>query len=165
MALTLDTSVQYLKGVGERRAELYEKLNIRTVEDLLYHFPRSYMDLTQAVPIAQAPFQQPVAIRGWVVKKSGEQRIRKGLSVYKVQIADASGSATITFFNGKYTVDALKLDQEYLFYGKVSGTFLRRELSSPLVIPLEEGGKLFPIYPLTAGLSSRMISSTSLEAL
>ena len=46
MALTPDTSVQYLKGVGERRAALYQKLNIRTVEDLLYHFPRSYLDLT-----------------------------------------------------------------------------------------------------------------------
>ena len=68
MALTPDTSVQYLKGVGERRAALYQKLNIRTVEDLLYHFPRSYLDLTTPYPIDQAPLNPAAAVRVIVVK-------------------------------------------------------------------------------------------------
>ena len=165
MALTPDTSVQYLKGVGERRAALYQKLNIRTVEDLLYHFPRSYLDLTTPYPIDQAPLNQAAAVRGMVVKKSREQHIRKGLSVFKVLISDDTGLMNLTFFNAKFTVEALQLEEEYLFYGKVGGNFLKKEMSAPMVIRLEEGGRLIPVYPLTAGLSSRMIGANVAQAL
>ncbi len=165
MALTPDTSVQYLKGVGERRAALYQKLNIRTVEDLLYHFPRSYLDITHPYPINQAPLNQAVAVRGVVLKKSREQHIRKGLSVFKVLISDDTGLMNLTFFNAKFTVEALQLEEEYLFYGKVGGNFLKKEMSAPMVIRPEEGGRLIPVYPLTAGLTSRMIGTNVAQAL
>ncbi len=160
-----NTSIQYLKGVGEKRAQLYKKLGILTVGDLIYHFPRSYIDPTQPCPIAQAPLEEAVTIRARVIKKSGEQRIRKGMSLFKVTVCDDQSTMVITFFNGKYTVDALQLDQEYLFYGKVGGNLLRREMSSPMVIPLTQGEHLIPIYSLTAGLTSRAVANTVRQAL
>ena len=54
MPIDLQTSIRYLKGVGERRAALYGKLGIETMEDLLYHIPRDYIDLSHPLPLAEA---------------------------------------------------------------------------------------------------------------
>ena len=51
MALTLETPIQFLKGVGPRRAEAFSRIGIKTVEDLLYHVPLRYMDATTVLPI------------------------------------------------------------------------------------------------------------------
>ena len=83
MLKDLEKPIEYLKGVGEKRAECYEKLGVKTVYDLLCHYPRSYIDYTSPVPIADAPTNEPCIVKGRVVKKLPEARIRKGLSVYK----------------------------------------------------------------------------------
>ena len=164
MAVTPQTDIRFLKGVGEKRSALYHKLGIRDVQDLLYHFPRSYVDLTHPQDIASAPLGQPVVLRARVVQKSREQRIRRGLSIFKVLVQDDSGEALLTFFNVKYTVEALQLDKEYLFHGPLSGTLLHKEMSAPSVYDAALSG-LLPIYPLTAGLSGRMISQNVRQAL
>ena len=63
--MDLNTNIQYLKGVGEKRAALYKKLDILTVRDLIYHFPRSYIDLTRPASISGAPLEEPVACAPW----------------------------------------------------------------------------------------------------
>ena len=90
MLKDLEKPIEYLKGVGEKRAECYEKLGVKTVYDLLCHYPRSYIDYTSPVPIADAPTNEPCIVKGRVVKKLPEARIRKGLSVYKVISITAS---------------------------------------------------------------------------
>ena len=160
----LSQSVQYLKGVGETRAKLFARLEIRTVRDLLYHFPRSYIDLSHPLPAASAPLGEECALRLRVLRKSPEQRIRGGLSLYKVLAADDTGAVTLTFFNAKYTAASLKEEAEYFFYGRLGGTLLRREMSAPQVFPLSARG-LAPVYPLTAGLSSRLVASCVRQAL
>ena len=161
MAVTLDTSIQYLKGVGEKRAALYRKLDIHTIRDLLYFFPRSYLDLSSPTDIAACPSGTPCTIRARVLSHSREQRIRKGLSRFKVQVADDTGSLILTFFNAKYTAESLKQDEEYLFYGKVTN----RQMPSPLCFPASTPTRLLPIYPLTQGLSSKMLHANALQAL
>ena len=93
--------IRYLKGVGEKRAKLYEKLGITDLATLLEHYPRSYIDLTQPVSIAGAPREEAVPVRAAVVSKTGEQRIRRGLSLFKVVVTDHSSDMVITFFNTK----------------------------------------------------------------
>ena len=73
MALNLDTNIQYLTGVGPKRAALYQKIDIHTIRDLLYYFPRSYIDLTQPSFIADAPPWEVCAVRARVVAKSSPQ--------------------------------------------------------------------------------------------
>ncbi|MBS4786410.1 MAG: ATP-dependent DNA helicase RecG [Clostridiales bacterium] len=166
MAVEPDTGIQYLKGIGERRAQLFHRLGIDTVGELMAHYPREYIDLTDPTPAAAAPFGEPVAVRAVVTGKSGEQRIRGGLSLFKVQAADGDGTGlTLTFFNGKFTVEKLRVGEEYLFYGRVTGTLLRREMASPMIFPLAGAGGLFPVYPLTAGLTSRMVAGAVKQAL
>ena len=120
--LSFSTDIQFLKGVGEKRSQLYRKLGIENIGQLLYYFPRAYLDLSQTVEIADCKVGDTCAIRAVVTAKGREQRIRKGLSVFKVKVSDDSGPMNITFFNAKFTVDALTVGEEYLFYGKmVSG--------------------------------------------
>lgn len=165
MELTLDTNIQYLSGVGPKRAALYKKLDIQTVRDLLYYFPRSYIDLTQPCYISDAPVWEICAVRARVISKSSPQYIRKGLTIFKVKVADDSGSMIITFFNAKYTVDSLKYDEEYLFYGKMSGSLLKKEMHAPSIYPANLPSAFIPVYPLTQGLSSKMIAGNISQAI
>ncbi|HIY09570.1 MAG TPA: ATP-dependent DNA helicase RecG [Firmicutes bacterium] len=152
-------SIRYLKGVGEQRSALYAKLGVYTLGDLLHHYPRAYLDLGHPVPVEEAALGQMCTVRARVVQIKGEQRIRGGLSLFKFTVVDEAGSVLLlTFFNARYTAQSLKLEQSYLFYGRMGGTLLRREMNSPQVFPLDSGKELVPIYPLTAGLTSKMIA-------
>ena len=102
MLKDLEKPIEYLKGVGEKRAECYEKLGVKTVYDLLCHYPRSYIDYTSPVPIADAPTNEPCIVKGRVVKKLPEARIRKGLSVYKVIFTDDVTDLVIVIYNSEY---------------------------------------------------------------
>lgn len=165
MAISLDTSIQYLTGVGPKRAALYQKLDIHTVRDLLYYFPRSYIDLTAPCDIAAMPLFEQCAVRARVVAKSAPQYVRRGMTLFRVKVADDSGSMVITFFNAKYAVEALKYDTEYIFYGRSGGTLTRREMASPSIYPADLPNALIPVYPLTQGLSSKMVGANIAQAL
>jgi len=143
--------------VGEKRAALYRKLGVETIGDLLYHFPRGYVDLRAPYTIREAPIFEVCPIKATLTRKSPEQRIRKGLSIFKLLAEDETGEIEITLFNCRYTVDALKADTAYIFYGKPGGSFLRREMSAPDIYPAASDARILPVYPQTAGLSSRMI--------
>lgn len=165
MTLELQTDIRYLKGVGESRAALYQKLGIETVEDLLYHIPRRYIDLTHPTPLAVAVPGQKCAVRALLAAKGREQRIRRGLSLFKLTAVDGPVTLHITFFNAKYTVEALREGEEYIFYGTVTGGFYSRQMDSPQVFRPEEAGTLLPVYSLTQGLSNKMVSRQVTEAL
>ncbi|MBE6884407.1 MAG: ATP-dependent DNA helicase RecG [Ruminococcaceae bacterium] len=163
-----NASVQYVRGVGAQRAALYAKLGISTVGGLLRHYPRDYINLSGDLSVAAAAVGEKCAVRAFIVKKSREQRIRAKLSLSKVVVSDGENDIVVTFFNMKYTVDDLVPGEEYIFYGTVSGSVLRKEMNSPLVIkPDREGGfaKYIPLYSLTAGLSSKMIAANVNNAL
>lgn len=165
MELTQLSDLRYIKGVGEKRMKLYHKLGLFTVGDLLYHLPRSYLDFRTIYEIDEAPLGVVVPVRGIVSYKSGEQRIRKGFSIFKVTIVSAAQSMQLTFFNNKFSVSALQIGQEYIFYGRTGGSFLKKEMPSPAIYSIGNVGKLIPVYPQTAGLTSRMISNNILSAL
>ena len=155
--LTFDTSIQFLKGVGEKRAEQLHKLDIYTVQDLLHHFPRQYEDWSKIVPIAEAPHDTPSCIRATALSKPLERNIRKGLSLYTFSVTDSSGVLKITLFNNKYAAAKIEAGKQYLFFGTVSGSYHAPELSSPLIEPAENGDRIRPIYPLTGGITSRYL--------
>ncbi len=155
--MDLDSGVTELKGVGEKRAKLYSKLGIYTVGDLLEHYPRGYLDLTGSLAIRDARADEPCAVKAMVIEKSAPKLIRKGLTVSKVRVTDMDQDVLITFFNAKYTVEALKTGKEYIFFGDFTKRMTGGEMTSPLVFSKDERG-FMPQYPLTEGLSSKMIS-------
>lgn len=165
MRLELGDSILKINGIGDKKVLLYNKLGIDNVRRLLLHLPRDYIDLTNVLPISQYPIGQLCVVRAEVFKKSREQRIRKGLSVFKVEVGDGGEMLTLTFFNTKFAVDALKPGQNYLFYGIMGGTLLHREISAPQILPECWLGRLMPVYAVCAGLSSRVVAQDIQRAL
>lgn len=161
----ISTSIQYLKGVGEKRAQLYEKLEIHTVRDLLYHFPRTYVDYTSPTPVMETELNAHAVIEACVTKKMPEQNIRRGLSVYKAILNDGESDFTVVFYNNRYAFDALKVDETYLLYGRVTGGFLRREMNSPTVLPADTPERIQPVYSLTEGLTAGIVHANVKQAL
>ena len=148
--MDLSSPLTSLKGVGEKRQKVYEKLGITNIGELLEHYPRGYLDLTGSLTIKDASDEHPCAVRATVTQKSPTRPIRKGLTVSKVRATDMERDLLITFFNGKYTVDALEIGEEYIFYGDFTRRMTGGEMNSPIVIKTEESGFL-PQYPLTEG--------------
>lgn len=155
--LTFQTPIQYLKGVGEKRAEQLHKLGIVTVRDLLCHFPRQYEDWSNITPIADAPREAPCCIRATALAKPVERNVRKGLSLYTFSAADPSGVLRVTLFNNKYAAAKIEAGGQYLLFGTVTGSFRAPEMSSPLIEPAEGGNRIRPVYPLTGGITSRYL--------
>lgn len=160
------TNIQYLKGVGEKRAKLLNKLGIFTVGDLLHYYPREYTNWSETVAISEAPFDVPCCIRAVVDHTPKGAKVKNNsLTIYKTVATDGHDLMNLTFFNNKYTAESLKAGEEYLFYGKVGGTFHRREMSSPLVESVASGSRIHPIYALTAGINSKYLERLVKQAL
>ena len=159
-----NTNIQYLKGVGEKRAKILNKLDIFTVGDLLRFYPRDYMDWSKITSIAGAPFDTNCCVRAIVNHKPRGAKIRKGMTIYKTVATDGESLMNITIFNNKYAAESLEAGEEYLFYGKVGGNFHRREMSSPLIAPVENGIRIRPIYHQSAGINSKAIEKLVRQA-
>lgn len=163
--MNINTPITKLSGVGAKRGELYKKLGIETVGDLLAHYPRSYIDYSSPVDISSAQVNEHNVIRGTVIKKIPAARIRQGLVIYKIIVRDDSDSLTITLYNNRFAFEALKLNCEYIFSGKVTGNFTRKEMNTPLFINADEDCLLKPVYSLTEGLTSNMVITNVKQAL
>ncbi|HIY39177.1 MAG TPA: ATP-dependent DNA helicase RecG [Candidatus Agathobaculum merdigallinarum] len=155
----LEDSIQFVKGIGPKKAKLFEKLHIRTLRAALETYPRDYEDRTRITRIADIDAEDKYAIRAVVGTEPKVSRIRKGLTLVKCTIFDESGSLNVTYFNNPYAAALLRVGQEYVFYGRVQGWGRGRTLISPQsekVAPdADHPGRIVPVYPLTAGLTQR----------
>ena len=156
--------ITYLKGVGPKKAELYKKLGVETVEQLIELYPRDYIDLTAPTTIAQAQIGEVCAFRAFVRSKRSPFNEYAKMALYKAELSDSTGSITAVFFNSKYNFGRLENGKEYIFYGKISGDEIRKQISSPIFVDTSQS-VLIPKYPLTAGLSNNMLSANMKTAL
>ena len=165
MPTTLFSEIEYLKGVGKARGEKYRKLGITTPFELIYHIPRDYLDFRTHVPVAQAVLGDYNVLKLTIFKKMPPQRIKGGLVICKAAASDGIDDILIGVYNNVYYFQALKEGETYYMYGKVSGNFLRREISSPIYIKASEQVLIQPIYHLTQGLSVTMVRTNMRQAL
>lgn len=165
MPSLFEKDVSSLKGVGQKRAALFQKLGAPTVGDLLRLYPRAYEDWRDTVPIRNTLLNEVNIVKGTVLRRPMEQRIRGGMTLYKTTITDGEDDMQITFFNNKYVMNMLEEGSVYAFRGKVTGTFTRREMTSPEFVPKNRMQDMVPIYPQTEGLSSRLIANAMKEAI
>ncbi len=159
--IKLDTSVQYLKGVGPKMYELLNKIGIYTVKDLLEYYPRVYEDRTKLTPIDEFQKEQNVLFLGTLVKPV-TLAYAKRKKILSTVVTDESGAiALLTWFNQVYIKDRLKEGETYLFYGKVSTVSgSRATLDSCSIYDVNQLDKiqgLYPIYPLTAGVTQNYL--------
>ena len=158
--LTPDTPVRYLKGVGPKTAERFEKLGILTLSDLLCHYPRRYLDFSKPYSIAEAPADTECVVKAEVFAKPGGRILPGGRLMERITAGDNVSSLEITWFNNPYAAQKLELGQEYYFQGIVTGGMLRRQMVNPQV-RTDAQVKSSPfeaVYPQTEGLTSSAIA-------
>lgn len=156
--------IRYLKGVGEKTARLYNKLGIFTVDDLIRHYPRKYLDYSNTVSVKDAPPDTPVFIKATMITPVKESMIRKGLTLYKCNFSDGETVIRVTIFNNKYLAKALRTFDDYILYGKVEKTFTSASMSSPQIERADKA-EVHPVYPTTEKLSVKAISNSVRNAL
>ena len=158
--LTPDTPVRYLKGVGPKTAERFEKLGILTLSDLLCHYPRRYLDFSKPYSIAEAPADTECVVKAEVFAKPGGRILPGGRRMERITAGDDVSSLEITWFNNPYATQKLELGQEYYFEGIVTGGMLRRQMVNPQVRTAAQitAAPFEAVYPQTEGLSSTVIA-------
>ncbi|MCL2546890.1 MAG: ATP-dependent DNA helicase RecG [Oscillospiraceae bacterium] len=151
------SELQFLKGVGPQRVRLFEKLGLHTPRDLLNHFPRGYQDRRAIVALEDGEDSSLVCIRGKVIKPLQGKHLGQNRSVFSTRVTDGTGFCALSFFNAPYVNQSLRIGGEYIFFGRLVKGQYGWEMTNPLFET--EGtnrttGRIVPIYPLTAGLTS-----------
>jgi ATP-dependent DNA helicase RecG len=166
----LKQCVQYLKGVGPERAELFARLGVQTVEDLLYLLPRDYQDLRRCTPIRNLTEQGVHAVHGRLEYVRG-RTTRSGITLVEAVFADSSGYLTVLWFNRPTVADHFRLEAEYRLSGQARRMDGRWRMTNPKVVAADEadrdayGAVIVPIYPTTEGLSPHMVRRAIDDAL
>lgn len=164
---TIDSSVQYLKGVGPAFAKKFEKLGIATIRDLLLCYPRKYIDYTQPYTVETAPYDVECCVKATVLQKEPPRRIKGGRMMNRVLAADDSGVLALSWFNAPYAADKLTVGESYYFEGRIGGNMTHRELLHPLVRTEAQvqTSPFVAVYPGTEGLSPARHNSCVYAAL
>ena len=165
----LNDPITELKGIGEKTATLYHKLNIFTVEDLIKHYPRDYEEWRDIVKIGELRVNQVYAVRAMVINTPQTIHIRKNMSVTTVRIKDESGACDIIYFNMPYIKNSLQVGKQYIFRGRIVLKNNRIAFDQPKIVSPQEFAqnvhRLTPVYPTTKGLSIAAITKTMHMAL
>lgn len=162
--LTLKTPVKSLHMVGESSAKRLEKLTISTIGDLLHHYPHRYEDLSLISSIAQLQPGELVTIQGQIISMQNVYT-RSGKQLQKALVADGTGPIETIWFNQPYLATTLKAGMQVALAGKVERFANRVTLNSPEYEILKSDqqpihtGRLVPVYPETAGVSSKWLRS------
>jgi ATP-dependent DNA helicase RecG len=165
--IKLEDSVQYLKGVGPQRAKALNEEGIRTVEDLLYHIPRRYLDRSKITPINQLSVNSRATVLG-TVEAYGIKRGRK--TRFQVIIRDQNSFLTLIWFEGIRYVknrfkegDTVVASGDVRFYDGLQIPHPEFEIISKKGEELVHTGRVIPIYPSTAKLKKLHLDSRGMR--
>lgn len=163
-----NTQIIELKGVGEKTCKLFERLDIRTVGELLSSYPRDYDIFHAPVKICDAVPGEICAFHAVVTGIPSEKKVRN-LSVLNVNISDGSGNLQLTFFNMPFLKKVLKQGGYYLFRGTVQSRGSHLYMEQPHIFSLDDYQKqmntLIPRYSLTKGLTNQTVQKAVKQAL
>lgn len=156
--------ITVIKGVGEKTAALYHKLNIATVDELIRHYPRDYEEWRDLVTIGELKANQVSAIRALVISAPQTVHIRQNMSITNVRVKDNSGACDIVYFNMPYIKNNLQPGKQYIFRGRVILKNNRMTMDQPKIVSPQEFAqnvhRLSPVYPTTKGLTIAAITKT-----
>ncbi|MDD6483010.1 MAG: ATP-dependent DNA helicase RecG [Clostridiales bacterium] len=165
----MDKDIRYLKGVGEKRAELFNKKGIYTVSDLLYFFPRTHEDRSEFKKIADCAPGETVCLDITVFSPVRESRIKGKRIISSMVACDDSGSVSVIWYNNKYVKNQFHTNEHYILYGKIDeGRYHKKEMINPIAERKDKQrftGMIVPIYPLTEGLTQKLVQSAMEQAI
>ncbi len=153
--------VTVLSGVGPARAAAYEKLGVRTLGDLLSHYPRAYENRGDIRLLSESYTEGKSAVVLTVASEPRTVRLRSHKSFLKFRAFDESGSCEIVYFNQDYLKSKFPIGSVFRFFGKVERTGKRYSMSSPVAEAWTETAtlpSLCPVYRMSDGLSQKQIA-------
>ncbi len=160
--------VTEIKGVGEKTRQLFAKLNILTIGDLLADYPRDYDNFKEPVKIEKASPGEVCAVYGAVCGIPNEKRVRS-LAILNVNVSDGSGILQLTFFNMPFLKKTLKQGGYYIFRGLVRSRGTIKLMEQPGIFSVDQyraqENQLLPRYGLTKGLTNQMVRKCVRQAL
>ena len=166
MSLEIFDSIQWIKGVGPRKAELLSALNVFTIRDFLYLSPRRYLDRSEIKPIRDVRVNDEVTVEGKIVSVNS-RRSRKGKLLCDVAIYDSTGIIVGRWFNQLWVKDKFNKGDRVFFSGKVEffrGLYIVNpdyEFLTEEETELIHTGRIIPVYPLTKNLGQRFMRRTA----
>lgn len=160
--------ITQLKGIGDKTARLFDKLNIHTVEELLHFYPRDYQSFEEPRALTEYAPGELATISG-TIESSIATRRAGSKSVTVFTIGCEGGTVSVTYFNMPYLSKSLRKGQRAIFVGTLRQKGSRYAIDQPKMYRPEEYASLLntlqPVYPTTKGLSSHAISKAVKQAL
>lgn len=163
--LNLDSNIQFIKGVGEKRAKLFNSLGIFCVDSLIHFYPRKYEDWSASKKLEAVKSGETVSIKATLITPVKEAMIRRGLTLFKCKFSDGKNVISVTIFNNKYLAKSLRIYEDYYLYGKIEKSLLNFSMNSPKIEKAENILAIQPVYPAKEKLTSRSISKIMKTAL
>lgn len=163
--LNLDSNIQFIKGVGEKRAKLFNSLGIFCVDSLIHFYPRKYEDWSASKSLEAVESGETVSIKATLITPVKEAMIRRGLTLFKCKFSDGENVISVTIFNNKYLAKSLRIYEDYYLYGKIEKSLLNFSMNSPKIEKAENILAIQPVYPAKEKLTSRSISKIMKTAL
>ncbi|MGO3167137.1 ATP-dependent DNA helicase RecG [Senegalia sp. (in: firmicutes)] len=160
MKVSLDSSIQYLKGVGPKRAAKLNRIGIYTIYDLLFYFPREYDDRRKITKIKDLKNKEKVTIEAIVSGSSTTLRPRKNVAITKIPIKDDTGICYMVFFNQSYIEKTFKIGDKIKVNGRVDISYGNIQIQNPIYSKNDKDSNtnsIIPIYPLTNKLTNNEI--------
>jgi len=161
-------SIETLKGIGEKTAKLFEKVNIRTVDDLLHYYPRGYDSYKEPCSIGQLKEDEIGTVEGFL-QSSAAGRHFGGMSIVTAGISDMTGKLRLVWYHMPYLKNTLKVGSHYIFRGKVVRKKNGLTMEQPQMFHPEAYEELLtrmrPVYGQTKGLGNKTITSAVEQAL
>ncbi len=148
--------VTKIKGVGPKKEQLLNKLNIFTVYDLLTYYPRSYEDMSQILKLKSSVYEKGL-FHLEVVSPPSFRQVRRGLNILTINVTDGESSGELVYFNQPFMENYFKKGSKIFVYGSVKKVGFIYQISSGKLLRKNEIGGLNPIYGLTAGISNNEI--------
>ena len=156
--MNLTDSISVVLGVGPQRVKVFNGLGVENIKDMLYYFPRRYLDRTTIIPIRELTKGDHATLIAQV-ETLGEKRIRRG-TMFQIIASDGTGLLTLNWFNGvRYVKNLFKAGDKLAISGKVEW-YNGFSITHPEIEKLRDDedplktGKVVPIYPLTQELRS-----------
>lgn len=166
-------NIQYLKGVGPKKAILFHKLGIYTRRDLLYYFPIRYDDRRQQRTIKELEEGKSSLIKVKVLART-LRRITYRRSIFEVALTDGEGVVYAVWFNQPYLVENIHVGDELVIYGKPSKYKRRLQFNAPLFEKIDKTdakennfldlGRIVGVYRITEGISQKVLRKTIYHA-
>lgn len=157
--------IEELNGIGKKRAELFKKLGVFSVGELLNFYPRTYEDWSEITDIADVEDGASVCIRASVHSAFQSGFTKTGKYIAKTIVTDETGACELIYFNNKYIDRMLVNGNTYRFFGKASNNFGNISMVAPTFSPDSVSSEVRPIYNLTSGLNNNTVVNAVKQAI